>query len=184
MFTTSAATTGAAEISGSETSAPEARMTRPTRLWVWGWILSFLIHDGEEALYIVRHGGFKEFGVFQTVSQNLIGMMFELAVGWLAILAATRSARPGWPVRVLAVLLWGWTLHGVLHLVQSATGAGYSFGSVTALPVVVVYGCVALGHLYRDRLMQWRWIVPTAVVGAITGFALIYAAHAWGSLIG
>lgn len=111
-------------------------------------------------------------------------MTFELTVGWLAILIATRSARPGLPVRVFAVVLWAWTLHGVLHLVQAATGEGYSFGSVTALPAVVVYGCFALGRLYQDRLVERRWIVPTAVVAAITGVALVYAAHSWGSLMG
>lgn len=165
--------------------APEpARMSTAARLWAWGWIPSFLIHDGEEAVYIVRHGGLKEFGVFQTTTQCLGGMMFELMIGWLAIVAATRSARPGWTMRIFGALLFGWTLHGVVHLIDAVSGSAYAFGEVTAVPAVVAYGALALGRLYADGLLERRWLPATAIAGAVLGFVLVYGAHQYGSLLG
>ncbi|GAA2050284.1 hypothetical protein GCM10009839_65810 [Catenulispora yoronensis] len=180
----SAASTSTA--SGTMADAPTAvsRLTTTTRLWMWGWILSFVIHDGEEALYIVRHNGFKEFGVFQTTSECLAGMIFELGLGWLAILAAARSARPGRTMTLFGLLIWGWTLHGVMHLVQAISGHGYTFGSVTAGPVVVAYGALMLRRLYREGLMERRWLPVAVLGGAALGMLLVYGAHQYGSLLG
>lgn len=168
----------------SDTSAGSPRLSATTRLWMWGWVLSFLIHDGEEALSIVRHGGFKEFGVFQTTAQCLAGILFELMVGALAILAAVRSARAGWTMTLFGLLMWGWTLHGVMHLVQAVSERGYTFGSVTAGPVVVAYGTLMLSRLYRERLMDRRWLPMAVLGGAVLGGLLIYGAHQYGSLFG
>lgn len=172
------------------TSTPEAspagapRLSPLTRLWMWGWIPSFLIHDGEEALFIVRHGGFKEFGVFQTTSQCLTGIFFELMVGWLAVLAATRAARPGRAMALFGVLMWAWTLHGVVHLVEAVSGHGYTFGSVTAGPVVVAYGALMLARLYHEHLLDRRRLPLAILGGAALGELLIFTAHQYGTLLG
>jgi hypothetical protein len=151
---------------------------------MWGWILSFLIHDGEEVLSITRHGGFKEFGTFQTTTQCLTGMLFELTLGCLALLAAARSARPSRPMTLFGLLIWGWTLHGVMHLVQAVSGHGYTFGSATAGPIVVAYGALTLTRLYREHLMNRRWLPLAVPTGAILGTLLVYSAHQYGSLLG
>jgi len=166
-------------------SAPATRTLSPqTRLWMWGWIPSFLIHDGEEALYIVRHGGLKEFGVFQTTAQCLSGILFELMIGCLAVLAATRAARPGRAMTLFGFLMWGWTLHGVMHLAEAASTHDYAFGSVTAAPIVVTYGALMLARLYREHLLDRRRLPLAILGGAILGGLLIYTAHQWGSLFG
>ncbi|NUP47097.1 MAG: HXXEE domain-containing protein [Catenulispora sp.] len=167
----------------SARTAPPALST-PTRLWMWGWILSFLIHDGEEALYIVRNGGLKEFGVFQTTAQCLAGILFELMLGTLAVLAATRPTRAPWAMPLFGLLMWGWTLHGVMHLGQAISGHGYTFGSVTAGPVVVAYGALMLIRLYRDRLMSLRQLPLAVLGGAVLGALFVYSAHQYGSILG
>jgi hypothetical protein len=155
-----------------------------TRLWMWGFIPAFLIHDGEEAGYIIKHGGLTEFGMWQTTAENLSGILFELTVGWLLILFATRAARPGWTMRVYAAFVAGWTLHGVMHLVEGVAGHGYVLGSVTALPCAVVYGALTLAVVYRDGLLERRWLLLALLPGSLTALALILAAHGYGSLIG
>lgn len=166
------------------TPAAPPELSTPTRLWMWGWILSFVIHDGEEVLYIVRHGGFKEFGVFQTTTQCLAGILFELMLGWLVILAAARSARAGRAMTLFGLLIWGWTLHGVMHLAQAMSGHVYTFGSVTAGPAVVAYGSLMLIRLYRERLMDRRWLPVAVPSGAVLAGVLVYGAHQYASLLG
>jgi hypothetical protein len=187
MSVTSASTTASGlpnrQVGIDPVPVPSGLSTK-TRLWMWGWLLSFLIHDGEEALYIVRHDGFKEFGTFQTTAQCLAGILFELMVGWLAILAATRAAQAGRAMTLFGVLIWGWMLHGVMHLVQAVSGHGYTFGSVTAGPVVVAYSALMLARLYRERLMDRRWLPAAVMGGAVLGGLLVYGAHQYGSLLG
>lgn len=154
------------------------------KLWMWGFLVAFGVHDGEEAGYIIKQGGLEGFGVFQGTAASLTGILFELTLAWLFILLATRSGRPGWQVRLFAMLLSGWTLHGVQHIVEAIAGHGYDVGSATALPACVGYGVLALGVLYRERLLDRRWLTISVFGGGLIAVPFVALAHLYGSLLG
>jgi Protein of unknown function with HXXEE motif len=164
-------------------TSDSARASTSTRWWMWGLLPAFIIHDGEEALYILLHHGSQQFGRWETPVQSLAGIAAEFTLGWMLTLAAVRAARPGLAMRLYAGLLAGWTLHGVAHLVDGLTHDGYAFGAVTALPACVAYGTVTLRRIYADRLLSRGWLLVAAVGGVAAALPLIYAAHRYGWLI-
>src|SRR5262249_14434295 len=160
----------------------EVHASASTRRWMWGFLAAFAVHDGEEALVIIRHGGMRAYGHWESTSQSLAGILFEFALGWVLVLLATRTARPGWAVRALAILLGGWTLYGLVHLATGITGDGYTFGVVTALPAAVVYGLLTLWRMYADRLLTRAEILLAFGGGAVVAAPLILIAHLFGRL--
>lgn len=155
-----------------------------TKLWMWGFLAAFLVHDGEEAGYIIKQGGLEGFGVFQGTAESLTGILFEMTLAWVFILLATRSGRPGWQVRLFAMLLSGWALHGVQHIVEAVAGHGYDVGAATALPACVVYGFLALCVLYREKLLDRRWLAWSVLGGGLIAVPFVALAHLYGSLLG
>jgi hypothetical protein len=154
------------------------------RWWIWGLPIAFIVHDGEEVIATLRDGELQSIGAPLTVSQALAGILFELALLWLVSVLAVWSGRPGWPMRIFAVALCGYTLHGVVHVVAGVVGTGYVFGATTALPAVVVYGCLALYRLHADKLLSRREILGALLVSAVLGGPFIYLVHVVGRVIG
>lgn len=155
-----------------------------TRAWIWGLLPAFVIHDGEEAIHIALSDGlFRGDRLVLTTSQALAGIVMEFTVGWLVVLAATRSARPGWPIWIFAALTAGWTAHGLGHLVAGTVSDGYVMGVITALPFAFTYGVLALCRLYRVGLLSKRALLISAPVGLAAAWPLIMIAHAFGRMV-
>jgi Protein of unknown function with HXXEE motif len=173
--------------SGSSSArAPAPASSAPSasaRWWIWGLPLAFVVHDGEEALVAVRAGELRSLAAPLTVSQALAAICFELALFWLLAVLAAWSARPGWPMRLFGVALGGYTLHGLGHLAAGLAGRGYAFGVVTALPAVVVYGCLALYRLRAEGLLSPRELGACLGASAVLGGPFILLAHLVGKAL-
>jgi hypothetical protein len=154
------------------------------RWWIWGLPISFLVHDGEEAIFIVNEGGlFRDGELILTTSQALAAMGLELTGLSLLALAAARAARPGWAVRAFTVMLAAWTLHGLAHLASGVAADGYALGVVTAVPACLAYGVLALHRLLADGLIDQRWLIGALVGGAALAPPLLMLVHAFGRLV-
>jgi hypothetical protein len=164
-------------------ASADVRASASTRWWIWGFLAAFAIHDGEEAWYAVQRGGYYAFGRWETAAQTLAGIVFEFTLLWIVVVIAARAARPGWAVRIFAIVLGGWFLHGFFHLASGVASGGYAFGVVTALPCCLAYGAFAYARLYADRLLGPGWIAVTLVAGGIVALPLIVAAHLFGRLV-
>ena len=154
------------------------------RAWIWGFPLAFLVHDGEEALAILRAGELRSLGAPLSVTQGLAAIVFELALFWLAAVLAVWSGRPGWPMRVFGTLLAGYTLHGFVHLAAALALPGYVFGAITALPAVIVYGVLALYRMHADRMLTRRELATGVIASALLGGPFLYVVHAIGKVLG
>lgn len=159
----------------------------PARTWAWGFLLAFLVHDGEELVAIWSGGGSVFLGRTESPLQCAAGILAEGTLGWVLILLATRPQAPPWRIRAFSILLAGFALHGLAHLAAAAAVRGYAasyvFGAVTALPACVVYGAFALHRLRSSGLLDRRWLTIALVAGLPASLPLIPLAHAWGWLI-
>jgi hypothetical protein len=159
-------------------------LPRASRAWIWGFSLAFIVHDGEEVIATLRAGELKSFGAPLTISQGLAAILFELGLFWLISVLAVWSGRRGWPMRVFGLLLAGYTLHGFVHLAAALVSNGYVFGAITALPAVIVYGCLALYRLHADGLLTRREVAASFAASAVLGPPFLYLVHTIGRVIG
>lgn len=179
-------TTADAVVSALPPTSPftEASLSSPvTRRWMWGFLLAFLVHDGEEALSIIRSGGLQALGRWETPAQSLAGITLEFTLGWVLLLLAARSTRPNWTTWSFAVLIGGWTVHGLVHLGSGILVSGYTLGVVTAVPACVVYGAVTLQRMVADRLLTRRAVALCLIAGPPVAALLIVTAHMFGRLV-
>ena len=179
-------TTADAVVSALPPTPPvtEASSSSPiARRWMWGFLLAFLVHDGEEALSIIRSGGLQALGRWETPAQSLAGVTLELTLGWVLLLFAAHAARPNWATWSFAVLIGGWTVHGLVHLGSGILASGYTLGVVTAVPACVVYGAVTLQRMVADQLLSRRAGALCLIAGAPGAALLIVAAHLFGRLV-
>jgi len=58
------------------------------------------------------------------------------------------------------------------------------FGAITALPAVIIYGCLALYRLSADELLSRRDVVTGFAVSAAFGPPFLYLVHGIGRIIG
>jgi len=161
---------------------------------LWGLPLAFLVHDGEEAIYLAARGyGVTALftGAQTTVAESLAAMGVELTlivvVTWLAWRQTNRrptaTARSG-ATYVFAVLLAAWTMHGLIHLGGAAFAGGYAMGAITAIPACLGYGGWALSQLYRLGLVGRTWLAAAPVLGIVAFVPLLGIAHELGRLLG
>lgn len=150
----------------------------------WGLFAAWAVHDAEELATMARWARearprlqqrFPQVpdGVWRRMdlSQREVNTAIGLMAGVVAAASAT-GARTGGRSRLFGTALFGFGLHGAVHLAQSAAYRGYTPGAVTAPLVVIPYSVWALRRLAAADVP----VVPGR--SAAAGLALFPAAVA------
>ncbi|MEU0301418.1 HXXEE domain-containing protein [Streptomyces sp. NPDC006175] len=125
----------------------------------WGLFAAWAVHDAEELATMARWAAtarprlqerfprvpdtvWRRMDLSQREVNTAIGLM-----GGVVAAASAAGARTGGRSRFFGTVLFGFGLHGAVHLAQSAAYRGYTPGAVTAPLVVIPYSVWAVRRL-------------------------------------
>jgi hypothetical protein len=147
--------------------------------WFWLFPLLFAIHDAEEATFVWMKGSLHNSISYTTlnVPQTFVAISFELTIFMAAAAWAAEPGAPRLAIFIFAVLLGGYTAHGIVHLYLGWRAHKYTLGVATAMPLVVFGGLFIYSKLIETGKLSWTLAGASFVLGAFVMLPLILGAR-------
>ena len=153
--------------------------------WIWAGPVVFLVHDTEEILTVESWlrihrselpSALQPFAAVTTAQFGLaVALLF---IGFLAAAAhAAARARRGRASMPFLIISGALIANGLTHLVQAAYFRSYTPGVVTALALVLPYGCFLGSRSLANGLVTRRALVGALAAGAVAQIPIIALAQ-------